>query len=855
MKTRAGRIEVQVAICIEALSDAPKEKRSLPRLLAVTAFSPTVEPFYNEGRRALLQGKCTLFANAADFGGSRVFARAENVSLWFTEKDGSRPIPKGSEALLIVEADLEKQFEIRKSAGQNAAVTDMRVYPIFYAADSIEAQAYAELVELITTTKPTVAEISTRVTAFTNLNPKVFPKFLQDKLAHYAGHIASVGTISPEEAVRWITPVEVPHIPSTDGLRWELCNRCMEAVHGLILSGKHVEKARELSEVYFSLLTRRDELAALIQPRGKTALGTEQLKIAPRSDKESPFIDRDAAFDKIRQFFNQQQTSAFILGGMRGIGKTMLVQEAFRQAIPPRKRISLQLTEGMSYQRLLAELAFKCNLVIPDDLDLSGATVQAEVKQRILSYLGQGPGAVVVFDDFQFLLTGSGEIENAGLRDLVIGLVETGQLSRTKFFFISHISPRLGLTFENYCVFYTLQGLQARDTERLLVSCLQFARDDLAGQLPAPAERLVSILGGHPLATRLAARRWAEHPMADIAGELSVFKEFRDTIVSFILETLTLSPGENELLSFASIFRLPAPREVFLNWRKEEASYLLGSLTGRYLIDTSEDGYQLHPLIRSFFNTKLSREQAITFHKIAAKFYLKEFEHRKKTSKQVVPEYLGEAVHHFLAAGERQKASEFAFYAEELRPVASEHYKRGDYKAALKDYLVLLQLDPNDAEAHFRLSLISARNEQWGDAELHFGRAITLKPKAHWIFQGFGAAKIRAGKIYEGEALLLEAEKINDHYSPTLVDLGHLRETQGQTDTAEAYYRRAIDVNPNDSFAHYRLARLLYREGDIQQAYQAAIAALTGNPTSERNKDLVRDLKRKIDDNKVIASR
>jgi len=46
------------------------------------------------------------------FGGTKLFARADNTSLWFTEKDGSRIIPKGAEALLIAEADLEKQFEI-----------------------------------------------------------------------------------------------------------------------------------------------------------------------------------------------------------------------------------------------------------------------------------------------------------------------------------------------------------------------------------------------------------------------------------------------------------------------------------------------------------------------------------------------------------------------------------------------------------------------------------------------------------------------------------------------------------------------------------------------------------------------
>jgi hypothetical protein len=113
MKTRNGKIEVQILICIEALSHATiKEKNTIPRLVAIPAFTPRTDPFYDEGRHALLTGKCTLFANVTEFGGSRVFARADNTSLWFTEKNGSKPLPKGSEALLVVEADLEKQFEV-----------------------------------------------------------------------------------------------------------------------------------------------------------------------------------------------------------------------------------------------------------------------------------------------------------------------------------------------------------------------------------------------------------------------------------------------------------------------------------------------------------------------------------------------------------------------------------------------------------------------------------------------------------------------------------------------------------------------------------------------------------------------
>lgn len=850
MSTKKGRIEVQVLICIEALSSKPaKEKHTMPRLIAITAFTPKSEPFHDEGRRTLLQGKCTLFANVAEFGGSKTFARADNTSLWFTERDGSKALPKGSEALLILEADLEKQFEVRQLAKEHTSVTDLRVHPILYTTDSVEAQQYSEVMDLCGSGTPTLGEISTQVSPFTSLTPKVFPKLLQDKLAHFTGHIAPAGTITCDEAREWITPIGIRDIPSTDGLRWELCNQAMEAVNELIVSGKYGHKEKELSDVYMHLVSRRTELAASTKPRAKPASGAGRLELTSRrAAADSPFINRDSAFDKIRQFFNQQQNSTFILGGMRGIGKSALLLEAFRQAIPPRKRIWLQVTEGLSYQRLLAELAFECNVRTPENLDFSRAATQESVKMRILSYLGQGPGSVVVLDDFQFLLNSAGEIEDAGIRDLLLALVETGQRGKAKFFFISHVSPRLGPRFENCLVLYTLQGLQPRDTQRLLVQWLQFGRDDLAGQLPTPSERLISILGGHPLATKIAARLWAEHLATDISEDLSIFKELRDTIVSFILEKLTLSPAEKELLSFASIFRVPAQREVFLNWRKQEASYLLGSLAGQYLIDASEKGYQLHPLIRSFFRNSLSQEQAKTSHRIAAKFYLDEFERIKKSSKQIVPEYLGEAVHHFLSAGDRNKVRDFAFYSQELKPVALDHYRRGDFQAALRDYKVLLELDGNNVDAHFHLSLIFARKGQWGDAELHFGKAITLKPRAYWILQAYGAAKIRAGKLAEGEALLHEAEGINPNHSPTLVELGHLKEKLRDSATAEDYYRLAIEADPNNSYAYYSLAGLLYRQGEIHQAYEMAIAALAGNPLNERNKELVRELKKKVTD-------
>src|ERR1700684_406952 len=52
----------------------------------------------------------------------------------------------------------------------------------------------------------------------------------------------------------------------------------------------------------------------------------------------------------------------------------------------------------------------------------------------------------------------------------------------------------------------------------------------------------------------------------------------------------------------------------------------------------------------------------------------------------------------------------------------------------------------------------------------------------------------------------------------------------------------------------FRFARLLYREGDIDQAYTMAKLALACKPLDKRNKDLVEELKKRISESAKPAS-
>jgi protein O-GlcNAc transferase len=174
------------------------------------------------------------------------------------------------------------------------------------------------------------------------------------------------------------------------------------------------------------------------------------------------------------------------------------------------------------------------------------------------------------------------------------------------------------------------------------------------------------------------------------------------------------------------------------------------------------------------------------------------------------------------------------------------HYRRREFKVALKDYRILIALDPNDSDAHFHLSLIYAKNREWDRAEEHFGKAMKLKPNAYWILQGYAHTKLADGQIEEAEQLLQQALEINPHHSVTLTDLGAAYARLGEEVAAETYFRQAIDADQNNAFAYAAYARFLLRTERFAEGLEMATAALETNPRDDRNRQLVEEIRTRL---------
>ena len=850
------RVFLQVLICLDAIAAPVETKAKNPRmgptLYAIPSLSPRVDLFYDRARLLLASNHVALFVNGSEFGGSRAFARTERTNRWYTTDDGTEPLPKHQEAFVLLDVDLSAQFETRKSTVEHFPVRDVSVFPLLYSDASKEAKEYAETIqELKDVAASGIPDVRARIERFAILDERLFPGLLQEKIRHFTHNVLDLGLANDAAWVRWLEPLLIRATTSTDALRWELCGEAVGLIHELLVSDKHADKTDQLASVYKVLINRRKELgkriAASIPAKPVASVAAENASVPAGVvvNFESPFYDRETVLNAVRRFIESSASNCLVLAGMRGIGKTSLAREVFKKVVPPTWRnIWIPFTEGIAYPRLLADIAHRCGIRTPSDLVASDAT-RVTISQDVLLYLAQTPRVVLVLDDVQHALDPSGEFAEASVAALLRDAISRSAQSRNKIIVITTNVPKFPDDLRDKIEVKYLSGLDRGDAENLLSFWYHFEREDLRGQPVDFPDQLFKVLAGHPLGLRIAAKMWAENPFDQ--AELALFKRLREAVVGYILDRVNLTPREEEFVRFACVFRLPVSRGVFLKWKKDEANFLMDSFVGRSFLEVEADKYQLHPLIREHFYNSTSASTLQPHHRMAGQFFLDSYSKTKAGGLEPDPEDLGEAIYHFLAAGDREKAKSFGLYKYEIKPVALSHYRKGEYDLALKDYILLAQLDPNDVDAHFHLALIYARQPRWDDAEYHFGKAVTINPRAFWVYQGYAHAKLRNNEILEAEHMLKTAEQIKPNHSPTLVDLGRIRQKQGIDNEAEDYFQRAIDADENNAFAYVTYAKFLLRQERYEEGLSYALAAVEVNPRDHGNRELVKELRQRID--------
>jgi len=159
----------------------------------------------------------------------------------------------------------------------------------------------------------------------------------------------------------------------------------------------------------------------------------------------------------------------------------------------------------------------------------------------------------------------------------------------------------------------------------------------------------------------------------------------------------------------------------------------------------------------------------------------------------------------------------------------------GNPERGIELLLRLISYEPENATAYHQLGVIYRDMRDWRQAVASFDRATQLDPSLSdsWLFQAVILRDL--GQVVEGNRKLREGLAANPA-SPALHLLqGQVLAGRNQFALAKKYFRKSIELRPQEAEAYNELGRLYLLEGNIPRAKETILASLdaeTANPVA-----------------------
>jgi Flp pilus assembly protein TadD len=158
--------------------------------------------------------------------------------------------------------------------------------------------------------------------------------------------------------------------------------------------------------------------------------------------------------------------------------------------------------------------------------------------------------------------------------------------------------------------------------------------------------------------------------------------------------------------------------------------------------------------------------------------------------------------------------------------------RTGNYPGAVRLYRRGLEIEPRNVELLNAIGFALFQDGKSQEASVELEKALAIDPK-HWkAHNNMALASIDLGELELAEAHYRESLAIQPQ--PAIYnDLGFVLERLGMTDDAAAAYRKALELDPGLSSAHYNLGTSMARSGAYAAAEKHFRAALRTNPNAQ----------------------
>lgn len=131
-----------------------------------------------------------------------------------------------------------------------------------------------------------------------------------------------------------------------------------------------------------------------------------------------------------------------------------------------------------------------------------------------------------------------------------------------------------------------------------------------------------------------------------------------------------------------------------------------------------------------------------------------------------------------------------------------------------------LKVDSRNAQAHSALAYLFEKINVYGEARDHYETALNLAPDDLGIQNNFGRFLCDRGEFERGMALLSQAisTPLNDRPWLALTNAGRCQLAMKQQQTAESYFRQALQLNNAYAPALQEMQKISYLKGDLWPA-------------------------------------
>ena len=161
--------------------------------------------------------------------------------------------------------------------------------------------------------------------------------------------------------------------------------------------------------------------------------------------------------------------------------------------------------------------------------------------------------------------------------------------------------------------------------------------------------------------------------------------------------------------------------------------------------------------------------------------------------------------------------------------LAELHVQTGEHKHAIQKYKKVIQLMPNNIQAHTNLGMLLHQRGNITKAEQSYIHSLEIDSNQPVINFNLGSIYQQLGKLDEAKKQYIKAISQNPTYAKAYSNLGYIQRKLNMLDDSIASYRQAIKYLPDSEEIFYNLGLSLLQNGMLDDAEHTHKMALQLN--------------------------